>query len=121
MKKAIIAVFSVSITAGTIYLTYSKLKERKIDKLLGRLQQEAAKRSIVWESQTLLELKQELEIFFLWDVNRFVAYCYSVLNQAPKTEQMALFEKIKNLNLNKRAKLKRIDELLLVIQNEPRA
>ncbi|MCC6372895.1 MAG: hypothetical protein IT236_17960, partial [Bacteroidia bacterium] len=77
--------------------------------------------SIVWESQTLLELKQELEKLFIWEVSTFATYCLKVIDHSPPIEQVGLLEKIRNMNLNKRAKLKRIDELLLVIQNEPRA
>jgi hypothetical protein len=84
MKKALIAVFSISLTAGTIYLTYSQVKSMFINKLVKSWVEEAKKQKIELSEDAVKKLKEELDKLYLWEVKQLMNYSSKVLTNAPR-------------------------------------
>jgi|GEM_PF-4429408 len=113
MKKSIIAVFSVSITAGTLYLTYSQLKSYLIKNMVNNWQEELKKQNK--EKLTdgeMKHLKDELDKLYIWEVKWLSAYSAKVLAHAPEREIAPLLAKLKDKNIRGRIDLKAVDLLL---------
>ena len=109
MKKSLIAVFSISVTAGTLYLGYDQLKRVQIKKLIKACEGEATKRNKVLPSE---KLKEELDKLFLWDL-RLLVKISDKLGAKADQETAHLKEKIKTKRLMEKADLKSIEELIL--------
>lgn len=112
MKKAIIAVFSVSLTAGTLYLTYSQVKSFLIKKLVDLWQGEAKHKNKELSEDQLSYLKKELDKLYAWEIKRLSSYTGKVLAKAPEKELAPLIEKLKEKKILERADLKAVDVLL---------
>ncbi|MGQ0827920.1 MAG: hypothetical protein ACT4ON_05960 [Bacteroidota bacterium] len=108
MKKALIAVFSISITAGTLYLTYSQVKSMFINKLVKSWIEEAKKQKKELSEDIIKQLKEELDRLYLWEVKYLMSYSSKVLAKAPKEETEPLLAKLKEKKINDKADLKAI-------------
>jgi hypothetical protein len=109
MKKSLITVFSVSVTAGTLYLAYDQLKRLQIKKLVEACQRQAAEKNKAFEPN---KLKEELDKLFLWDL-RLLAKITERVNRRPDAELKKLKEKIKTKGLLEKANLKAFEDLIL--------
>lgn len=109
MKKSLVAVFSISITAGTIYLGYDQLKRLLIKRLVKAIEAEAVKKG----KQTPAEkLKEELDRFYLWDL-RLLEKLLQKISAGQSNDIAVLKEKIRQKRLLEKADLKSIEELML--------
>lgn len=109
MKKAIIAVFSISLTAGVCYLTYSQVKDFFIRKLVAALAVEGKKKNMPFDGK---HIKVELEKLFIWQVKLLLVYYTKATSGATEKEVAHLIEKIKKQKIMESADLKSIDPLL---------
>lgn len=112
MKKNIIAVFSVSITAGTLYLTYSQVKSYLIKKMTTTWQEEMKKQNKELTNEQVKHLKDELDKLYIWEVKWLSAYSTKVLSQASEKEISPLLTKLKDKNIPGKIDLKAVDILL---------
>lgn len=108
MKKALIAVFSISLTAGTLYLTYSQVKALFINKLVKSWQEEAKKQKKELSEEIIKQIKEELDKLYLWQVKQITTYSSKVLNNAPKEETEPLLAKLKEKKITEKADLKAV-------------
>jgi len=109
MKKAVIAVFSVSITAGTIYLSYSQLKEFFIKKLI-RIWKEAATKQKIQLNE--IYLKEELDKLYLWDVKFLITYSQKIMQGVSEKEKEELRSKLKEKQLQQKADLQSLQGII---------
>lgn len=109
MKKSLVAVFSISITAGTIYLGYDQLKRLLIKRFIKNLEAEAVKKGKVIPAE---KLKDELERFYLWDL-RLLEKLLQKISDGQDKEVVALKEKVKQKRLLEKADLKSIEDFML--------
>ena len=112
MKKAVIAVFSVSLTAGTLYLPYTQVKDHMIKKLVSVWQEEAKKQSKELSADQVKHLKEGLDKLYAWEVKWLATYTQKAFARASEKELSPLLTKIKNKNIRDRADLKSVDTLL---------
>lgn len=108
MKKTLIAVFSISLTAGTIYLTYSQVKSLLINKLVKSWEEEAKKQQKELSEDAVKKLKEELDKLYLWEVKKLMSYSSKVLANAPKEETEPLLAKLIEKKISERADLKAV-------------
>ncbi len=109
MKKSLVAVFSISVTAGTIYLGYDQLKRLLIKRLMKAIEAAAVKKG----KQTPAEkLKEELDRFYLWDL-RLLEKLVQKISAGQSNEAVVLREKIMQKRLLEKADLKSIEDLML--------
>lgn len=108
MKKALIAVFSISLTAGTLYLTYSQVKSMFINKLVKSWIEETKKQKKELSEEIVKQLKEELDKLYLWEVKQLMHYSAKVLANAPKEETEPLFAKLKEKKITEKADLKAV-------------
>ena len=108
MKKALIAVFSISLTAGTLYLTYSQVKSLFINKLVKSWAEEAKKQNKELEEAIIKQLKEELDKLYLWQVKQLMTYSNKVLAKAPKEETEPLLAKLKEKKVTEKLDLKAV-------------
>lgn len=106
MKKALIAVFSISLTAGTLYLTYSQVKALFINKLVKSWMEEAKKQKKELTEEVAKQLKEELDKLYLWEVKQLMGYSVKVLANAPKEETQPLLTKLNEKKIPEKANLK---------------
>lgn len=109
MKKSLVAVFSISITAGTIYLGYDQLKRLLIKRLIKSLEVEAVKKGKEMPAENL---REELDRFYLWDL-RLLEKLLQKISAGQNKEALTLKEKVKQKGLLEKADLKSIEELML--------
>ena len=112
MKKALIAVFSISITAGTLYLTYSQLKDYLIKKLVKSWIEETKKQKKELSEEQIKQLKEELDKLYLWEVKQLASYSEKVIQRAPEKEISPLIAKLKEKKILEKADLKAVDTIL---------
>jgi hypothetical protein len=112
MKKALIAVFSISLTAGTIYLTYSQVKSLFINKLVKSWAEEAKKQKKELGETIIKQLKEELDKLYLWQVKQIMSYSSKVLANAPKEETEPLLAKLKEKRILEKVDLKPVNTIL---------
>lgn len=110
MKKSLVAVFSISITAGTIYLGYDQLKRLAIKRLVKNLEAEAGKKGKEIPTE---KLKEELDRFYLWDL-RLLEKLLQNLSTGNSPELVVLKEKVRQKRLLEKADLKSIEEYILI-------
>lgn len=108
MKKALIAVFSISLTAGTLYLTYSQVKALLINKLVKSWIEEAKNQKKELTEEVVKQLKEELDKLYLWEVKQLMNYSVKVLASAPKKETEPLLAKLKEKKIIEKADLKAV-------------
>ena len=108
MKKALIAVFSISLTAGTLYLTYSQVKSMFINKLVKSWMEEAKKQKKELNEEIMKQLKEELDKLYLWEVKHLMNYSTKVLANAPKEETEPLLAKLKEKKIPEKVDLKAV-------------
>ncbi|OFY84713.1 MAG: hypothetical protein A3F72_15575 [Bacteroidetes bacterium RIFCSPLOWO2_12_FULL_35_15] len=108
MKKALIAVFSISLTAGTLYLTYSQVKSMFINKLVKSWIEEAKKQKKELSEGVIKQIKEELDRLYLWEVKYLMNYSSKVLGSAPKEETEPLLMKLKEKKITEKADLKAV-------------
>lgn len=108
MKKALIAVFSISLTAGTLYLTYSQVKSMFINKLVKSWIEEAKKQKKELSEDIVKKLKEELDKLYLWEVKQLMNYSVKVLANAPKEETEPLLAKLLEKKITDKADLKAV-------------
>ena len=109
MKKTIIAVFSVSLTAGTLYLTYSQVKDYLIKKLVKSWKEEAKKQSKELEEEFL---KKELDKLYLWEVKQLSTYSEKFIHKASDKIIVELFKKLKEKKIPEKANLKSLEGII---------
>lgn len=114
MKKALLAVFSISLTAGTLYLTYSQVKLLFINKLVKSWEEEAKKQKKELSEKQIKKLKEELDKLYLWEVKGLMNYWAKVLSNAPKEETEPLLEKLQEKKILEKADLKSVEEIILI-------
>lgn len=112
MKKALIAVFSISVTAGTLYLTYSQVKDYFIKKLVKSWSEEAQKQKKELSEEQIKQLKEELDKLFLWQVKQLANYSEKVIQRAPEKEIAPMIAKLKEKKILQKANLKAVDFIL---------
>lgn len=112
MKKALIAVFSISLTAGTIYLTYSQVKSMFINKLVKSWIEEAKNQKKELSEEQIKKLKEELDKLFLWEVKQLANYSDKAIKRAPEKEIAPMIEKLKEKKILEKADLKAVDTIL---------
>ena len=112
MKKALIAVFSISLTAGTLYLTYSQVKSMFINKLVKSWMEEAKKQKKELSEDIIKQLKEELDKLYLWEVKYLMSYSAKVLGSAPKEETEPLLMKLKEKKITEKADLKAVARII---------
>lgn len=112
MKKSIIAVFSVSITAGTLYLTYSQVKTYLIKKLVGSWEAEMKKQDKSLSPDQVKQLKEELDKLYIWEVRWLSVYWARRSAGAPENILMPYRNRIRDKNLRAKADLRAVDTLL---------
>ncbi|MCC6837070.1 MAG: hypothetical protein IT234_00910 [Bacteroidia bacterium] len=108
MKKALIAVFSISLTAGTLYLTYSQVKTLFINKLMKSWIEEAKKQKKELSEDIIKQLKDELDKLYLWELKYLMNYSAKVLANAPEKETEPLLAKLKEKKITEKADLKAV-------------
>ena len=112
MKKSIIAVFSVSLTAGTLYLTYSQLKAFMIKKLVASWEAEMKKQHKDLTPDQVKHLKEELDKLYIWEVKCLSAYWGKVQAKATEKELTHYLNKIKAKKIQDKIDLRAVDTLL---------
>lgn len=108
MKKALIAVFSISLTAGTLYLTYSQVKSMFINKLVKSWIEETKKQKKELSEDIIKQIKEELDKLYLWEVKQLMNYSAKVLANTPKEETEPLLTKLKEKKITEKADLKAV-------------
>lgn len=108
MKKALITVFSISLTAGTLYLTYSQVKALFINKLVKSWVEEAKKQKKELSEDIVKKLKEELDKLYLWEVKQLMNYSAKVLANTPKEETEPLLAKLTEKKITEKADLKSV-------------
>jgi|SRR4051812_37936307 len=113
MKKTFIAIFSVSLTAGTIYYSYHKFKEFTINKLVKSW---AEKKVIALSSATgndqQAKLKSELDKLFLWEIRLLVTLTSKIENNASDVEKAITGNKLIAKKVFEKADLADIKDFL---------
>lgn len=112
MKKALIAVFSISLTAGTLYLTYSQVKAMFINKLVKSWVAEAKKQKKELSEEVIKQLKEELDKLYLWEVKQLMNYSVKVLANSPKEVTEPLLKKLKEKKITEKADLKTVTDII---------
>lgn len=107
MKKSILAVFSISLTAGTIYLGYDLLKQRQIKKLSNDLLTLAV---VKQRSLNETELKQQLEKLYSWDIRLLQKLTNAVSNQPDQVKELQ--DKAEDWKVKKRADLRLLQGII---------
>lgn len=108
MKKPILAIFSISLTAGTICLTYSYMKATAIKKLVKTWTDEAKKKEKTINDKYLAE---ELDRLNLFDIKRLDRFYGLVFNGAPKSQTDPLLEIIRKKKITEKANLRGLEVL----------
>ena len=111
MKRSLIAAFSISVTAGTIYFGYDQLKQVLIKRLLKQLDSLAAKTD---KKLNRNQLQVELDKLYLWDL-RLMDKLLQTISRGNKPEATALRDRVTEKQLLKKADLKSIEEYMLNI------
>lgn len=110
MKKTVIALFSISVTAGTTYLVYSQVKDRMIKNLLKIWAEEAKKQNKTFDEATV---KKELEEkLFAWDIKLLANYTNKIIKQETEENLKPLQDKIEKKELLKKADLKSLEGII---------
>lgn len=112
MKKTLIAVFSISVTAGTLYLTYSQVKEYFIKKLVKSWEEEAKKQNKELTDTQVKQLKDELDKLFLWEVKQLANYSEKAISRQPEAIIEPMIKKLKERKILEKANLKAVDSIL---------
>lgn len=112
MKKALLAVFSISLTAGTIYLTYSQVKALFINKLVKSWVEAAKKQKKELTEEVIKQLKEELDKLYVWEVKQLMNYSVKVLASASKTETQPLLTKLKEKKILDKVNLKAVAAII---------
>lgn len=113
MKKALIAVFSISITAGTLYLTYSQVKSLFINKLVKSWVEETKQQKKELSEEIIKQLKEELDKLYLWQVKQLMSYSNKVIANAPKEETESLLAKLKEKKILEKVDLSAVGDSIL--------
>lgn len=113
MKKTLIAVFSVSITAGTVYLGYSHLKSVQVRKLIKSWREEMKKRNAELSEDQVQQLNKELDKLNLWEVKQLAAYSEKAIQQDPEKELSQLLNKLRQKKIFEKADLKPVEAILI--------
>lgn len=112
MKKALITVFSISLTAGTLYLTYSQVKDYFIKKLVKSWIEESKKQNKELSEEQIKSLKEELDKLYLWEVKLLSNYSEKAIQRASEKEIAPMIAKLKEKKILERADLKAVDVIL---------
>ena len=112
MKKTLVAVYSISITAGTLYLMYSQFKNHLIKKLVKLWDQEAKKQKKNFKEEQVKQLKEELNKLYLWEVKQLSSYSEKTIQGAPLKETTPMLEKLKEKKIFEKANLKQVETIL---------
>ena len=112
MKKTLITVFSISVTAGTLYFTYSKLKDYLIKKLIKTWLEEMINRGRELDTTNQEELSAELEKLYPWEVQLLAKYTAKIIAKASEVEKAPLLAKIRAKKIADRANLKAVTVIL---------
>lgn len=112
MKKALIAVFSVSITAGTLYLTYSQIKDYFIKKLVKSWEQETKKQKRELSEEQIQQLREELGKLYLWEVKQLANYSEKVIHRIPEKEIAPIISKLREKKILDKINLQLVNPIL---------
>jgi hypothetical protein len=94
MKKKLVVLFSVSITAGTIYFSYLQLKQLMINSLLKLWTAELKKSEIEFKPTELSKLKDELQQLNVIEINLIKSYSLKKIHNSSKNEMRELYGKL---------------------------
>lgn len=112
MKKTLIAIFSISVTAGTIYYGYSKFKEFTINKLVKSWALGLEKNSQELSKEQQARLRIELDKLFILDIQLLVALTSKIQSNASDTEKALIGKKLVEKNIFKKAELSDVKAFL---------
>jgi hypothetical protein len=113
MKKTAIALFSVSITAGTVYLLYEQVKSQLIKMTMELWKAEAKKQNKTFD-ETALKTEMENQLY-AWDINLLANYTKKVIKQKPEQELKPYLDKIEKRRLLQKADLKALEGIIFKI------
>jgi hypothetical protein len=94
MKKTLITIFSISITAGTVYYGYSKFKEFTIKKLVATWTKELLNTSGPLNQEQQEKLPLELDKLFAWDLQMLVKLTSKIQSKAPDSDKKVMVKKL---------------------------
>lgn len=114
MKKAVLAVFSISLTAGTLYFGYTQLKDYLIKKLVGAWADEMKKQKAELLEDVIKKLKEELDKLYLWEVKQLADFSEKVFSKTSEKEVKPMLDKIKEKGIMERADLKAVYAILQI-------
>lgn len=110
MKKTLIALFSVSITAGTTYLFYMQVKEFQIRKLFSSWRKEAEKQNRPKPDEE--KLKKELEKLNPYDLWILSNYSDKFIQRSKDDEIKPLLAKVNKRKITERTDLKSLEGII---------
>lgn len=112
MKKAVITLFSISLTAGTLYLAYCEGKLFLIKKLIASWVDETTKQNKDLTTEQASQLRQELDKLSLFEVRQLSVYSTKVLAGVPESELATLTAKLNEKKIREKADLHLVDDLI---------
>ncbi|HSH64711.1 MAG TPA: hypothetical protein VLB84_02705 [Bacteroidia bacterium] len=111
MKKTLITIFSISITAGTVYYGYSKFKEFTIRKLVATWTKQLLDTNPLSEEQQK-KLQLELDKLFVWDLQLLVKLTSKIVEKVPESDKAVIGKKLVAKKIFDKADLKAVSEFL---------
>lgn len=112
MKKTFITIFSISITAGTVYYGYSKFKEFTIKKLVATWKKQSGSTPTPLTEEQQAKLQSELDKLFAWDLQLLVKLTSKIQNNAPDREKGIIGKKLIAKKIFEKADLSSVFEFL---------
>lgn len=112
MKKTLITIFSISITAGTIYYGYSKFKEFTIKKLVSTWTKSQDNNSGGLTKEQQDKLKAELEKLFIWEIRLLVLLTAKIQSNSSEPDKATLGKKLVEKKIFQKADLSDVEGFL---------
>lgn len=111
MKKTVLAVFSVSLTAGTCCLAYSELKKYQIKSLINGWQKLAEKKKATIDKD---QLATELDKLNAWDLKLLSDYYSKITTGASAEEKEKFYKRLEKRKVPEKVDLSPIEKLLII-------
>ena len=112
MKKTLITIFSISITAGTVYYGYSKWKELTIRKLIASWTKQLGGTPSQLSEEQQTKLQSELDKLFAWDLQLLVKLTSKIQNKASDNEKAIIGKKLIAKRIFDKADLSSVSDFL---------
>jgi hypothetical protein len=112
MRKKLLVLFSISVSAGTLYFTYSKLKHYLIKKLIRTWSDEMIRRGRELDPAKQEYLSGELEKLYPWEVQLLANYTAKIIARASEKEKAPLVAKIRAKKIADRANLRAVTVII---------